>query len=142
MKSTATSLTRSNDGRTPITDGPFTPFITFILKSMVFLQSDWLKIVRLIPKSHHFECDYKLIALPPKIQSNERTELTQPISFKFRNTKNIKLNFFKTGSLPKSSFLYKIAEFKFVFKYSRYPNKQTKMTDNKILKNINKILQN
>ena len=69
---------------------------------MVFLQSDWLKIVRFIPKSHHFECDYKLIALSPKIQSNERTELKQPISFKFRNTKNIKLNFFKTGSLPES----------------------------------------
>ena len=67
-----------------------------------FLQSDWLKIVRLIPKSHHFECDYKLIALSPKIQSNERTELKQPICFKFRNTKNIKLNFFKAGSFPKS----------------------------------------
>ena len=46
--------------------------------------------MRLIPKSHHFECDYKLIALSPKIQSNERTNLKQPISFKFRNTKNIK----------------------------------------------------
>ena len=28
--------------------------------------------------------------------------LKQPISFKFRNTKNIKLKFFKTGSFPKS----------------------------------------
>ena len=35
-----------------------------------------------------------------------------------------------------------LAEFKFVFKYSKYPNKQTKMTDNKIPKNINKILEN
>ena len=76
--------------------------ITFILKSMVFPASDWLKIVRLISKSHHFECDYKLVALSPKIQSNERTELKQPISFKFKNTKSIKLKFFKTGSFPKS----------------------------------------
>ena len=66
------------------------------------MQSDWLKIVRLIPKSHHFECDYTLIALCSEIQSNERTELKQPISFKFKNTKNVKLNFFKTDSFPKS----------------------------------------
>ena len=50
------------------------------------------------------------------------------------------------GSFPlfcaKSSFLYKIAEFKFVLKYSKYSNNQTKMTDNKIPKNIAKILQN
>ena len=98
--------------------------------------------MRLIPKSHHFECDYKLIALSPKIQSNERTESKQPISFEFRNTKNIKLKFFKTGSFPKSEFLYKIAEFKFVLKYSKYSNNQTKMTDSKIPKNITKILKN
>ena len=101
--------------------------------------------MRLIPKSHHFECDYKLIALSPKIQSNERTELKQPIlgtqKFpKFRNTKNIKLKFFKTGSFPKSlKFLYKIAEIKFVLKYSKYSNNQTKMTDSKIPKSINKV---
>ena len=82
--------------------------------------------MRLIPKSHHFECDYTLITLSPKIQLNETTQLKQPISFKFRNTKNIKLNFFKTGSFPKSLFLYKIAVFKFVFKYSKYSSKQTK----------------
>ena len=99
--------------------------------------------MRLIPKSHHFECDYTLITLSPKIHLNETNEFTQPISFKFKNTKkNKKLNFFKTGSFPKSNFYTKIAEFKFVFKYSKYSNKQTKMTDNKILKNINKILQN
>ena len=56
--------------------------------------------------------------------------------------KNIKLKFFKTGSFPKSYFLYKIAEFKFVLKYSKYSNNQTKMTDSKIPKNITKILQN
>ena len=44
--------------------------------------------MRLIPKSHHFESDYTLIALCPEIQSNERTECKQPISFKFKNTKN------------------------------------------------------
>ena len=98
--------------------------------------------MRLIPKSHHFECDYKLIVLSPKIQSNERTESKQPISFKFRNTKNIKLRFFKTGSFPKSSLRYKFAEFKFVLTYSKYSNNQTKMTDSKIPKNITKISQN
>ena len=72
---------------------------------------NWVKIVQLIPKSHHFECDYTLITLSPKIQLNETTELKQSISFKFRNTKrNIKLDFFKTGSFPKSLLLYKIAE--------------------------------
>ena len=61
---------------------------------------------------HGFECDYTLIALCPEIQSNERTELKQTISFKFKNTKkNTKLNFFKTGSFPKGYFLYKIAKF-------------------------------
>ena len=33
--------------------GQIDKFITFILKSVVF-QPDWLKIVRLIPKLHHF----------------------------------------------------------------------------------------
>ena len=44
-------------------------------------------MVQLISKSHHFEGDYTLIALAPEIQSNERTELKQQISFKFKNTK-------------------------------------------------------
>ena len=53
------------------------------------------------------------------------------------------LNFFpmRLANLPKT-FVYKIAEFKFVLKYSKYSNNQTKMTDSKIPKNINKILQN
>ena len=61
------------------------------------------QIVRLIPKSNilsaitHFK-----ITLSPKIQLNETAELKQLISFKFRNTKNIKVNFFKTGGYPKS----------------------------------------
>ena len=70
-------------------------------------------MVRLIPKSHHFGCDYPLVALCPKTESNERTELKQLTSFKFKNTKkNTKLNFFKTNSFLKSYFPQKIAEFK------------------------------
>ena len=76
-----------------------------------FLQSDWLKIVRLIPKSHHFECDYKLIALSPKIQSNERTELKQLISFKFRNTKKHKIKLFSRQVVfPKVNFYTKLLD--------------------------------
>ena len=65
-------------------------FITFILKSMVFPAIGLVKNSVNNPQTHHFECDYKLITLSPKIQSNERTESKQPISFRFRNTKNIK----------------------------------------------------
>ena len=56
---------------------------------MVFPAIWLVKNSAINPQTHHFECDYKLITLSPKIQSNERNELKQPISFKFRNTKNV-----------------------------------------------------
>ena len=80
-------------------------FITFILKyQWCFLQSDWLKIVRLIPKSHHFECDYKSIALSPKIQSNERQVVSRQVVFPKVNfyTKLLSLNLYSnTVNTPK-----------------------------------------
>ena len=70
------------------------------------MQNYFVRMIRLpkIPKSHHFECDYTLISLSPAIQSNEKTELKQPVSFKLEKTKKnpIKSNFFKTGSSSKS----------------------------------------
>ena len=56
-------------------------FITFILKSMVFPAVWLVKNSAINPQTHHFECDYTLITLSLKIQSNERTESKQLISF-------------------------------------------------------------
>ena len=53
------------------------------------MQNYFFRMIRLpkIPKSYHFECDYTLISLSPAIQSNERSELKQPVSFKLKKTK-------------------------------------------------------
>ena len=98
--------------------------------------------MQLIPKSHHFECDYTLIILPPKIQSNETTELKQPIRFKFRYTKNVKLTFSTQVVFLKVNFYTKLLNLNLHLNAGNIQLNKQKMTDNKILKNINKILQN
>ena len=50
------------------------------------------------------------------------------------------ISFKRSTGAEVGHFLY--FDSKFVFKYRKYSNKQAKMTDNKILKNINKILRN